>query len=109
MVTVDRGKSDDPTDTSEAYEVELSPADPSQALDIRLSTSSVDIPTGDGERSAEMMVTLEALMDEDIGEEMLTLNLMLTGDSKTNGEGYSMSTFSIMIDDATMPMVSVKG
>ena len=108
MVTVDRGKSDDPTDTSEAYEVELSPADPSQALDIRLSTSSVDIPTGDGERSAEMMVTLEALMDEDIGEEMLTLNLMLTGDSKTNGEGYSMSTFSIMIDDATMPMVSVK-
>ena len=104
-VTVDRGKTGYPD--GEALEVTLMPVNAGQGLDFRLEMSKVEIEMGTGKRSAD--VKLWALADDDVGAEELMFNLVATGkDAKDNGGGESMGMFSIMIADATSPMVSVK-
>ena len=106
-VTVDRGKTGYPQ--NEMLEVTLMPADPTQGLDYRLSDDEVEIPVDEDETAATMDVMLWALEDEDVGEETLVFNLVAKGvDSDDNGPGESIGTFSIMIVDATTPLVSVK-
>ena len=106
-VTVDRGKEADKTDTQEDYSVTLS-VDPAHALDVRLTPTKVDIPAGEDEQSSEMKVKLEALPDEDIGDEPIMVYLMLEGDTKANGMGTRTGMFPITIVDDTKPKVSVK-
>ena len=104
-VTVDRGKTGYPD--GEALEVTLMPVNAGQGLDFRLEMSKVEIEMGTGKKSAD--VKLWALADDDVGAEELMFNLVATGKgAKDNGGGESMGMFSIMIADATSPMVSVK-
>ena len=81
-----------------------------QLLDARFTPTSMNFD-GAGEGSAGEVVVgsfmLEALNDEDIGMESLMVSLNVTGDSKT-GSGTTSGTFSINIEDATAPLVSVK-
>ena len=106
-VTVDRGEEGYPN--NEMLEVTLMPTDPTQGLDYRLSDTEVEIPVDEDEVDATMDVMLWALADEDVGEETLMFNLVAKGaDSDDNGPGERIGTFSIMIVDATTPLVSVK-
>ena len=105
-VTVDRGKNGYPS--GEMLDVALMAADSGQGLDYRLSKSEVVIAAGPDEQMADFM--LWALADEDVmADEVLVLNLVAMGaDSDDNGAGESIGTFSIMIVDATTPLVKVK-
>ena len=105
-VTVDRGDNGYPS--GEALKVELMAAEPSQAMDFRISPASVTIPKGEKKQSHEDPVMLEIVKDEDIGEETLVLNLVTTGKTSKNGAGESIGMFSIDIEDATTPMVWAK-
>ena len=103
-VTVDRGEKGYPS--GEMLEVAVT-ADGSQALDYRVEPAEIDIASGTGKKSATFM--LWALADDDVGMENLMLYLTAKGaDAKDNGPGEVMSMFSIMIEDTTMPLVSVK-
>ena len=102
-VTVDRGDKGYPS--GEALDVALM-ADASQALDYRIEMTKVSISDGKGKQTADVKVW--ALKDDDVGEEMLTLNLMATGATKDNGGGSVMGTpLMIAIADDTEPKVSV--
>ena len=95
----------------EEFTVSLAAVDQNQLLDYRVSPASLKTAargsfTSSGDDS-EMVgpFTLEALSDEDIGEEDLMLYVNLTGESKTYGAGESNGMFSIMIEDTTSPLV----
>ena len=103
-VTVDRGTSGYPSD--EKLNVAVT-ADGSQALDYRVDPAMVEIASGAGKKTADFK--LWALADDDVGMEDLMLTLTAKGAmEKDNGPGERMAMFSIMIADATEPMVSVK-
>ena len=102
-VTVDRGTSGYPA--GEALDVAVM-ADASQGMDFRAEPVKLSIGAGTGEQTADFM--LWALADQDVGAEDLMLNLVATGATAANGPGESMGMFSIMIEDATAPMVQVK-
>ena len=102
-VTVDRGDKGHPSGEELAVSVT---ADPSQALDYRVEPAEVAIASGAGKKSADFM--LWAAADDDVGMEDLMLYLTAKGATAKNGSGDVMSMFSIAIDDATTPLVSVK-
>ena len=83
----------------------------SQVLDGRIMPTNMKMTSDDEEGSSGRYVvgpfTLEAVNDEDIGMETLTVSLDVTGD-KDYGSGTSSGTFSIDITDKTEPLVSVK-
>ena len=102
-VTVDRGEMGYPS--GEALEVAVS-ADGAQALDYRVEPAQVAIASGTGKKSADFMLWASA--DNDVGMEDLMLHLTARGADAKNGSGEVMSMFSIAIEDATTPLVSVK-
>ena len=102
-VTVDRGEMGYPS--GEALAVSVT-ADPSQALDYRVDPPEVTIASGTGKKSADFM--LWAAADDDVGMEDLMLYLTAKGATAKNGSGEVMGMFSIAIEDATTPLVSVK-
>ena len=103
-ITVDRGDDDYPS--GEKLKVEVMAADPAHGGDYRVDDDEFLLDTGKGKQS--MDIKLWARDDDDVGEEMLMLNLVVSGAKDDNGPGQSMGMFSIMIEDATTPMVSVK-
>ena len=102
-ITVDRG---DDHPSGEKLKVEVMAADAAQGGDYRVDDDEFLLDTGKGKQS--MDIKLWARDDDDVGEEMLMLNLVVSGAKDDNGPGQSMGMFSIMIEDATTPMVSVK-
>ena len=102
-VTADRGTTGYPA--GEKLKVTVMGA-PGQGRDYRVEPSMIEIASGTGEKSATFK--LWALEDEDIGAEDLMLTLKVMGADDKKGSGEVMVPFSIMIEDATMPWVSVK-
>ena len=109
-VSVDRGRGATAV-TGEALSVALAlaPADPAQAATYRLAPTSVTLPavTPAGTQSAATTVRLEALADEFVNDDQITVNLVTTGDA-ANGPGSVDSTFAIAVRDTTMKKVSAK-
>ena len=104
----------DAVSDDEKFTISLMAADQSQLLDFRVSPASRETMargefTSSGD-DTEMVgpFTLEALSDEDIGEEELMLYVNLMGESRTYGAGESNGMFSITIEDTTKPMVWAK-
>ena len=102
-VTADRGTTGYPT--GEKLKVTVMGA-AGQGRDYRVEPTTIEIASGTGEKSATFK--LWALEDEDIGAEELMLTLEVMGADDKKGDGKVMVPFSIMIEDATMPWVSVK-
>ncbi len=100
----------------EKFSVSLNAANTAQALDFKVTPSSITVPARDeftlGSDDEERVgpFTLEALMDQDIGAERLMLSIDLTSAQPelVRGAGSSSGSFSIDIEDATTPMVSAK-
>ena len=103
-ITVDRG--DDNYPSGEKLKVEVLAADSAQGLDYRVDKDEFDLPAEKGEQS--MDIKLWARDDDDVGEEELVLNLVVSGADDDNGPGQSMGMFSIAIEDVTTPLVWVK-
>ena len=102
-VTADRGTTGYPS--GEKLKVAVMGA-AGQGRDYRVEPSTIEIASGTGEKSATFK--LWALEDEDIGAEELMLTLEVMGADDKKGPGKVMVPFSIMIEDATEPWVSVK-
>ena len=102
-VTADRGTTGYPS--GEKLKVTVMGA-AGQGRDYRAEPTTIEIGSGMGEKSATFK--LWALADEDIGEEDLMLTLKVMGADDKKGAGEVMVPFSIMIEDATEPWVSVK-
>ena len=104
----------DAVSDDEEFTISLAAADQNQLLDFRVSPASLKTEKRGGFTSSgddtEMVgpFTLEALSDEDIGEEELMLHINLTGQSTTYGAGESNGMFSITIEDTTTPLVWAK-
>ena len=103
-ITVDRG--DDNYPSGEKLKVEVMATDAAQGQDYRVDDDEFELDAEKGKQSMDIM--LWARDDDDVGEEMLMLNLVVSGADDDNGPGQSMGMFSIMIEDATTPMVEVK-
>ena len=102
-VTADRGTTGYPS--GEKLKVAVMGA-AGQGRDYRVEPSTIEIVSGTGEKSATFK--LWALEDEDVGAEELMLTLEVMGADDKKGPGKVMVPFSIMIEDATQPWVSVK-
>ena len=88
-ISVDCGHGDTAA-TGEALSVmlALAPGDPVQASTYRLAPNRVDLPavtTPDGRQSAAAVVRLEALADEFVNDDRLTIDLLPTGESAGAG------------------------
>ena len=109
-VSIDRGRGVTAV-TGEALSVALAlaPADPAQASTYRLAPTSVALPavTPAGSQAAATTVRLEALVDEFVNDDRLTVNLVTTGEA-ANGAGSVDSTFTIAVRDTTVKKVSAK-
>ena len=108
-VSVDRGRGATAT-TGEALSVALSlaPTDPAQASTYRLEPDRVDLPAvapPDGRQSATTVVRLEALPDEFVDDDRLTLSLVTTGEA-AYGAGSVESTFDIDVRDTTVRKIA---
>ena len=105
-VTVDRGTSRSNI-TNEDITVEIRPADPAQASDYDLSLSRITLDGKDDGKQSNgfgVEVKLSALPDEDVGDEELVLNLVVSGVA-ANGADTSTGTFPITIVDETEPKI----
>ena len=110
-ISVDRGRGDAAT-TGEALSVALAlaPADPAHASTYRVVPARVELPavtTPAGKQSAATVVRLEALADEFVNDDRLTLNLVTTGEA-AYGAGSVDSSFAIAVEDTTVKKVSAK-
>ena len=108
-ITVDRGKGAT-AKTLEKLTVTVEPANPGMGSDYRLSGSPVTldaVTTADGDQSTTAEIMLTAVTDEDVGDEELMLNLVLTG-NMANGPGSSTGMFSIPITDDTTKKIAPK-
>lgn len=108
-ISVDRGRGATAA-TGEALSVALSlaPGDPAQASTYRLEPDRVDLPavaTPDGRQSAATVVRLEALPDEFVNDDRLTLGLVTTGEA-AYGPGSVDSTFDIDVGDTTVKKIA---
>ena len=108
-ISVDRGRGGTAS-TGEALSVALSlaPSDPAQASTYRLAPDRVDLPavtSPDGKQSAATVVRLEALADEFVNDDRLTLNLVTTGEA-AYGAGSVGSGFEIGIRDTTVKQIA---
>ena len=95
--------------TAESFTVSVAPYDSAQALDYRVSPSSLKTAAAIalGSKTTVGPFALEVLDDEDVGMEALMLNLEVTGDAMY-GPGTSTGSFSIDITDTTMKQVEPK-
>ena len=108
-ITVDRGSlaTKDST-TSEALSVEIR-ASAGQVGDIVVDPSRIPLPSkASGKSSSDVEITLKALPDEDVGDEMLMLELVVSGVDPELGSGTSTGVFPIAITDATTKKVTPK-
>ena len=107
-VTVDRGApaTRDVT-TTEELTVDLR-ASAGQAGDFDVEPSRVTVPekASGGKSSSEVEIKLTALTDEDVGDEMLVLQLVVAGSESDLGPGTSIGTFEIPIVDETAKKVA---
>ena len=108
-VSVDRGRGATAA-TGEALSVALSlaPSDPAQASSYRLEPDRVDLPAvaaPDGAQSAATVVRLEALADEFVNDDRLTISLATTGEA-AYGAGSVDSTFDIEVRDTTVKKIA---
>ena len=110
-ISVDRGKAaDKDATTTEALTVDVKVA-PAYAADVSVTPTRVTFPmveTANGAQKGDMMVELMALSDEDVGMEEIMLDLVMMGDSDTNGAGSSTGMFSIMVVDETVKKIAPK-
>ena len=110
-ISVDRGRGGTAS-TGEALSVALALAlsDPAQASTYRLTPARVDLPAvmpPDGKQSASTVVRLEALADEFVNDDRLTLNLATTGEA-AYGAGSVDSSFEIEVGDTTVKQIAPK-
>ena len=103
-VSVDRGRGGTAS-TGEALSVALSvaPSDPAQAATYQLAPDRVDLPavaSPDGKQSASTVVRLEALADEFVNDDRLTVALVTNGEA-VYGAGSVDSSFEIEVGDTT--------
>ena len=110
-VSVDRGRGNTAS-TGEALSVALSlaPSDTAQASTYRLAPARVDLPAvmpPDGKQSASTVIRLEALADEFVNDDRLTLNLVTTGEA-VYGPGSVDSSFEIDVQDTTVKQIAPK-
>ena len=107
-ITVDRGNENDPknrtTEETLAVAVQASAA---QAGDYEVEVEGGSITLGDGEESTDLDIKLWALEDEDVGDEDLELQLVVSGLPGTPS-GTSTGTFPITIVDKTTKQVAPK-
>ncbi len=108
-VSVDRGRGATAA-TGEALSVALSlvPGDPARASTYRLAPDRVDLPavaSPDGKQSATTVVRLEALADEFVNDDRLTLDLVTTGEA-AYGAGSVDSSFEIEVGDTTVRQIA---
>ena len=90
----------------ENLSISLEPTGTADAQDYRLSAHPIEIAK-DKESSAavDLMIT----EDDDLGEEDLTFNAVVSGDPKVGpGEKTSMGVLSLMITDGTQKLVYAK-
>ncbi len=108
-VSVDRGRGGTAT-TGEALAVALSlaPGDPAQAATYQLAPDRVALPAvmaPDGKQSAATVVRLEALADDFVNDDRLTVDLVTTGEA-AYGAGSVGSTFEIEVRDTTVKQIA---
>ena len=108
-VSVDRGRGNTAA-TGEALTVALSlaPGDAAQASTYRIAPDRVDLPAvtpPDGSQSATAVVRLEALADDFVNDDRLTLNLVTTGEAAF-GAGSVASGFDIEVRDTTVKRIA---
>ena len=108
-VSVDRGRGNTAA-TGEALTVALSlaPSDPAQAATYRLAPNRLDLPAvlpPDGKQSASTVVRLEALADEFVNDDRLTLDLVTTGQA-AYGAGSVDGSFEIEVRDTTVKQIA---
>ena len=106
---MDRGRGGTAS-TGEALSVALSlaPSDPAQAATYRLAPNRVDPPAvmpPDGKQSASTVVRLEALADEFVNDDRLTLDLVTTGEA-AYGAGSVDGSFEIEVRDTTVKQIA---
>ena len=108
-ITVDRGTTGtkDLT-TGEALSVDLR-ASAGQVGDIVVEPSRISLPSkASGKSSSEVEIMLTARPDEDVGDEVLMLELVVSGVDPERGSGTSTGVFPITIVDATTKKVTPK-
>ena len=108
-VSVDRGRGGTAS-TGEALAVALTlaPGDAAQAATYRLAPDRVALPAvtpPDGKQSATTVVRLEALPDEFVNDDRLTVTLVTTGEA-AYGPGSVDSSFEIEIRDTTVKQIA---
>ena len=108
-VSVDRGRGGTAS-TGEALAVALSlaPGDAAQAATYQLAPDRVALPavaSPDGKQSASTVVRLEALADEFVNDDRLTVELVTTGEA-AYGAGSLQSSFEIEVGDTTVKQIA---
>ena len=108
-VSVDRGRGGTAS-TGEALSVALAlaPGDPARAATYRLAPARVDLPAvapPAGKQSAATVVRLEALVDEFVNDDRLTLSLVTTGEA-VYGAGSVDGSFEIEVRDTTVKRIA---
>ena len=108
-ITVDRGSSatKDQT-TAEELVVDLR-ASAAQVGDVVVEPSRITLPSKEtGKSSSDVEIMLSARSDEDVGDEMLMLELVVSGVNQDLGSGTSTGVYLIAIVDATAKKVTPK-
>ena len=103
FVTIENPTDDRVSDT-EMFRV-TPEVDAAHGLDVKVTPSYMMV-SGSGDVTTDAF-TVTAVTDEDVGDETLMLNLVLTGD-EDNGPGSSTGMFSIAIKDGTTPKIETQ-
>ena len=99
-------KDGDSMKAAEKLKVSLMPAGTAGAMDYRLSGHPIEIASGSESSAA---VDLMVLADDDVGEEMLVFDAVVSGDEKVGpGTKSVMGVLSLMIEDGTQTLVWAK-
>ena len=99
-------KDGDSMKAAEKLSVSLMPAGTAGAMDYRLSAHPIEIASDSASSAA---VDLMVLADDDVGEELLVFDAVVSGDEKVGpGSNSVMGVLSLMIEDGTMKLVWAK-
>ena len=99
-------KDGDSMKAAEKLMVSLVPAGTAGVQDYRLLGHPVEIASG---KESSDAVDLMILADDDVGEEMLVFDAVVSGDEKVGpGTNTVMGVLSLMIEDGTMKLVWAK-
>ena len=99
-------KDGDSMKAGEDLSISLMAAGTAGAMDYRLSTNPIEIASG---KESSAAVDLMVLADDDVGEEMLTFDAVVSGDEKVGpGSNPVMGVLSLTIMDGTMKLVWAK-